>query len=77
MQLRANDLVVGAITGVFAALAAAAFEVFFLTQRLLTLGKHGGGFGSKIFFIAIVGAVIGAIVGFILGGILKPRAPAR
>jgi len=77
MSWRINDVVVGIITGVFAAVIASAFEVFFLAQRLVTLGKHGGGLGSKLLFIALVGAVVGAIVGFFAGAVLKPRNASR
>jgi membrane protein YqaA with SNARE-associated domain len=62
---------------VFAAVIASAFEAFFVTMRLLTLGDHGGGFGSKFLFIAIVGAVVGGVVGFFLGAVLKPRSKTQ
>jgi hypothetical protein len=74
MWWRANDILVGVITGVFAAVIASAFEVFFVAERVLSLGHAGGGFGSKIIFIGIVGAIVGGIVGFFLGALLKPRA---
>jgi hypothetical protein len=72
MWWRANDVVVGVITGVIAAVVAALFEAFFVTARFLSLGQHGGGLGSKIFFIAIVG-----MVGFLVGAVIKPRAQTR
>jgi hypothetical protein len=77
MSWRTNDVLVGVITGVFAAVVASAFEAFFVTERLLTIGEHGGGLGSKIVFIAVVGAVVGGVVGFFLGNIFKPRSTPR
>jgi hypothetical protein len=77
MWWRANDVVVGVITGVFSAVVAALFEAFFVTTRFLSLGQHGGGIGSKIFFIAIVGAIVGGIVGFFVGAVIKPRPQPR
>jgi hypothetical protein len=77
MWWRANDVVVGVITGVFSAVVAALFEAFFVTARFLSLGQHGGGLGSKIFFIAIVGAIVGGIVGFFVGAVIKPRPQPR
>ena len=73
MWWRANDVVVGVITGVFSAVVAALFEAFFVTARFLSLGQHGGGLGSKILFIALVGAIVGGIVGFFVGAVIKPR----
>ncbi|MGH7749920.1 MAG: hypothetical protein ACREQ5_34900 [Candidatus Dormibacteria bacterium] len=71
MGLRGNDVLVGAVTGACAAVVAAIFEAFFVAERLLSLGTHGGFFGSKILFILIVGAIVGAIVGFALGSIAR------
>jgi ATP/ADP translocase len=76
MWWRANDVLVGVVTGVFSAVVAALFEAFFVTARFLSLGQHGGGLGSKIFFIAIVGAIVG-IVGFFVSAVIKPRAQTR
>ena len=69
-------MVVGVITGVFSAVVAALFEAFFVTARFLSLGTHGGGLGSKILLIAVVGAVVGGIVGFCVGAVIKPRPVA-
>jgi len=77
MWWRANDVLVGVITGVIVAIVAASFEAFFVTARFLSLGHNGGGIGSKIFFIAILGAIVGGIVGFILGAVIKPRPQIR
>ncbi len=77
MWWRANDVLVGVITGVCSAVVAALFEAFFVTARFLSLGSHGGGIGSKIFFIAIVGALVGGIVGFFVGAVIKPRPQLR
>jgi gas vesicle protein len=77
MWWRANDVLVGVFTGVIAAVVAALFEAFFVTARFLSLGQHGGGLGSKIFLIAIVGAVVGGLVGFLVGAVIKPRAQTR
>lgn len=77
MSWRTNDVLVGVITGVFAAVVASAFEAFFIAERVLTIGAHGGGLGSKILFIAIVGGVVGGLVGFFLGALLKPRSNAQ
>jgi uncharacterized membrane protein YvlD (DUF360 family) len=76
MYWRANDVLVGVITGVFSAVVAAVFEFFFVTSRFLSLG-HSGGLGSKIFFIAIVGAIVGGLIGFLVGAVIKPRAQTR
>ena len=77
MQWRANDVLVGVITGVFSAVIAALFEAFFVTMRFLSLGTQGGGLGSKMLFIAIIGAVVGGGVGFVVGAVIKPRAQSR
>jgi len=70
-------VLIGVLTGVIAAVVAALFEAFFVTARFLSLGQHGGGLGSKIFFIAIVGAIVGGLVGFLVGAVIKPRAQTR
>ncbi len=77
MWWRANDVVVGVITGVFSAVVAALFEAFFVTSRFLSLGQHGGGIGSKLAFIAVVGAIVGGLVGFFVGAVIKPRPQTR
>jgi hypothetical protein len=77
MWWRANDVLVGVITGVLSAVVAALFEAFFVTARFLSLGEHGGGLGSKMFVIALVGALVGGLVGFFLGAVIKPRPQTR
>jgi hypothetical protein len=77
MWWRANDVVVGVITGVLSAVVAALFEAFFVTARFLSLGEHGGGLGSKMFVIALVGALVGGLVGFFVGAVIKPRPQTR
>jgi hypothetical protein len=74
---RANDVLVGVITGVFSAVIASAFEAAFVTLRIVTLGEHGGGLGSKLLFIAILGAIVGGIIGFFVGAVVKPRSQSR
>jgi ribose/xylose/arabinose/galactoside ABC-type transport system permease subunit len=73
MWFRTNDVLVGVITGVCSAVVASLFEAFFITVRFLSFGQHGGAVGSRMLFIAIVGAVVGGIVGFFLGALIKPR----
>lgn len=73
MFLKVNDIVVGVITGAVAAIVAAALEAFFVTVRFLSVGAHGGGLGSKMPVIALVGALVGGVVGYFLGFIIKPR----
>jgi hypothetical protein len=77
MWWRANDVLVGVITGVFSAVVAALFEAFFVTARFLSFGHNGGSLGSKIFFIAVVGAIVGGAVGFVVGAVIKPRPLTR
>ena len=74
MWWRANDVLVGAITGAISAVIAVALEVFFIAQQMVTLGHAGGGFGSKVLFIAIVGGIAGAIIGFFIGAVVRPRS---
>ena len=77
MWLRANDVLVGVITGVCSAIVAALFETLFVVQRFLSVGQNGGGFGSKWLVIAVVGAIVGGIVGFLVGAVIKPKAQVR
>jgi hypothetical protein len=72
-MLRANDVLVGVITGAIVAVVAAGMEAFLVTVRFMSLGAHGGGFGSGIGLITIMGAVVGGIIGFLLGALIKPR----
>jgi hypothetical protein len=74
---RANDILVGAITGAVVALIAAGLESFLIAMRFMTFGAHGGGFGSGIGLIIVVGAVAGGIIGLILGAFIKPRTTPR
>ena len=73
MVWRANDVLVGIITGVIVSTVAAALELYFISIRFFTLGAHGGGFGSKLGIIAVIGAVLGALIGLIMGGLIRPR----
>ena len=73
MWLRINDVIVGVITGLLSAVIAASLEAGFTYARLFTFGHAGGGLGSKLPFIAVIGAIVGGIVGLGLSGILKPR----
>jgi hypothetical protein len=77
MWLRANDVLVGVITGAVSAVVAALFELFFVAERFLSVGRHGGAFGSKLLVVAIVGAIVGGVVGFFVGAVIKPRPQAR
>jgi Mn2+/Fe2+ NRAMP family transporter len=77
MMGRANDVLVGVITGVCSAVVAALFELFFVAQRFLSLGQSGGGYGSKLLFIAVVGAIVGGMVGFLVGSVIKPKPQLR
>jgi uncharacterized membrane protein len=77
MFWRANDVVVGLITGAIVAVIAGALEAYFITIRFMSFGQHGGPIGSKLGLLAIVGAVVGGIVGLFLGALIKPRASAR
>jgi hypothetical protein len=77
MLWRANDVLVGVITGVITAVVAAVFEASFVTMRFLSLGHAGGSIGSKLPFIAILGAIVGGLCGFFIGAIIKPRPQIR
>jgi len=53
---------------VFSAVIASALECSSSTERVLSLGHAGGGFGSKILVIGVTGRrSSGGIVGFFLG----------
>ena len=77
MWWRANDVLVGVITGVCSAIVAALFEATFVVQRFLSLGQSGGGIGSKWLVIAAVGAIVGGVVGFLVSAVIKPKAQVR
>ncbi|MBV9440732.1 MAG: hypothetical protein JOZ24_12130 [Candidatus Eremiobacteraeota bacterium] len=68
-----SDVLVGVIAGAICSVIAAAFEGAILTLRFFSLGRVGGGLGSKLLIIAIVGAVVGGIVGFLVGALFKHR----
>jgi hypothetical protein len=73
--LRRSDVLVGIVAGAVCSVIAAAFEAFVLTLRFFSLGRIGGGLGSKLVLIAVVGAVVGGIVGFLVGALFKQRDP--
>ena len=77
MLLRASDVLVGIIAGAVCSVIAALFEASILTLRFFSLGRVGGGVGSKLLFIAIMGAIVGGIVGFLVGALFKQRDPNR
>ncbi len=72
-----SDVLVGIIAGAVCSVIAALFEASILTLRFFSLGRIGGGVGSKLLFIAIMGAVVGGIVGFLVGALFKQRDPHR
>lgn len=73
MFLRVSDVLVGIIAGAVCSVLAAGFEAFIVTLRFFSVGHVGGGIGSKLLLIGILGAVVGGIVGFVVGAIVKPR----
>ena len=73
MPLRISDVLVGIVAGALCSVLAAAFEASVLTLRFFSLGRIGGGLGSKLLIIAVVGAVVGGIVGFLVGALFKQR----
>lgn len=73
MPLRISDVLVGIVAGALCSVIAAAFEASVLTLRFFSLGHIGGGLGSKLLIIAVVGAVVGGIVGFLVGALFKQR----
>ena len=70
-----SDVLVGVVAGAVCSVVAAAFETLVLTARFFSLGHVGGGLGSKLVLIALVGAVAGGIVGFLTGALFKQRDP--
>lgn len=72
-----SDVLVGIIAGAVCSVIAAAFEASILTLRFFSVGQFGGGLGSKLLFIAVMGAIIGGIVGFLVGALFKPREPVH
>jgi hypothetical protein len=73
VPLRISDVLVGIVAGALCSVLAAAFEASVLTLRFFSLGRIGGGLGSKLLIIAVVGAVVGGIVGFLVGALFKQR----
>jgi hypothetical protein len=71
--LRLSDVLVGVLAGTICSVVAAAFEAFVLSERFFSLGHVGGGLGSRLFLIAIVGAILGGIVGLLTGALFKQR----
>jgi hypothetical protein len=72
-----SDVLVGIIAGAVCSVIAALFEASILTLRFFSLGRVGGGVGSKLLLIAIVGAIVGGIVGFLVGALFKQRDPVH
>ncbi|HZO95674.1 MAG TPA: hypothetical protein VFB22_18135 [Candidatus Baltobacteraceae bacterium] len=72
-----SDVLVGVVAGAVCSVIAALFEASVLTLRFFTLGRVGGGLGSKLLLIALVGAVVGGLVGFLVGALFKQRDPVR
>jgi hypothetical protein len=68
-----SDVLVGIVAGAVCSTIAAAFEASILTLRFFSLGRIGGGLGSKLVLIAVLGAVVGGIVGFLVGALFKQR----
>ena len=73
MFIRVSDVLVGIVAGAVCSVLAAAFEAGILVFRFFSVGRIGGGFGSKILLIAVFGAVVGGLVGWLVGAIVKPR----
>ena len=71
-----SDVLVGIVAGAVCSVVAAAFEGSILMLRFFSLDRVGGGFGSKLLLIALVGAIVGGIVGFLVGALFKQRDPA-
>jgi hypothetical protein len=72
-----SDVLVGIVAGAVCSVVAAAFEGSILIFRFFSLDRVGGGFGSKLLLIALVGAIAGGVVGFLVGALFKQRDPAR
>jgi hypothetical protein len=80
--LRLSDVLVGIIAGAVCSVLAAAFEAGILALRFISIGRVGGGLGSGLFWIALIGAVIGGLVGLLVGALFNnsrrdasPRQP--
>jgi hypothetical protein len=72
-----NDVLVGIVAGAVCSVIAAAFEASVLTFRFFSLDHVGGGLGSKLLIIALVGAIAGGVVGFLVGAFFKRDPAAR
>ncbi len=77
MWMRANDVLVGVVTGAFSAVVAALFEASIVTARFLSIGDRTVPLGSKLAWIVLGGAVIGGLVGFFVVAFVKPRPQPR
>lgn len=73
VYLRVSDVLIGVIAGAVCSVLAAAFEAFIVTLRFFSVGHLGGGIGSKLLIIALLGAVVGGLVGYAVGAFVKPR----
>jgi hypothetical protein len=73
VYLRVSDVLVGVIAGAVCSVLAAAFEAFIVTLRFFSVGRLGGGIGSKFLIIAVLGAIVGGLVGLGVGAVVKPR----
>jgi hypothetical protein len=71
-----SDVLVGIIAGAVCSVIAAAFEASILSFRFFSLETVGGGLGSRLLLIALVGAIAGGIVGFLVGALFKQHGPA-
>jgi hypothetical protein len=71
--IRISDVIVGIVAGAVCSVFAAAFEAGILALRFFSVGHIGGGIGSKIALIGLLGAFGGGIVGVIVGSLVKPR----
>ncbi len=76
MWLRADDVLVGVITGVLSAALAAFFEAAVVTVRFLSFEQNASP-ADKFIAIAVGGAILGGIVGFLVAAFMKPRPQPR
>lgn len=76
--MRFSDVVVGIIAGALCSVLAAAFEAGILFARVFSIGRVGGGFGSGLIWIALIGALVGGVVGLLVGALFNRReVPSR
>jgi hypothetical protein len=71
--LRVNDVLVGVVTGAICSVAAAIIEGTIAAARVFSFGHFGGGWLTKLLFVALVGAVAGGILGVVMSAFAKPR----